>query len=445
MKKLNAAILGLALSLGSFTADATVHTILASSGFTGNNFSPSSLAIPLGDTVLFQLANGSHNTISLGIPSGAAPWNAPLDGSNPTFQYVPAVVGTYNYHCSFHPGMNGSITVTGGGTPATPTVLPAGPITGCANALPVLTATSTGATTYQWKLNNNNIPSATNANYTPASSGVYTVVATNTTGSSAPSAAVLVTANEVPVVTATPSTLDFCLSGMMCDTLALTTTMTGTTFSILVPGAPPATGVGANPTFCVSGATSSSTFTVMIEGTASGCTGSFPVTVNLIDPPIVPAFSMTGTGTTYNFSIPAASGVTYTWIWGDNTANGSGNTATHTYAAPGSYNVLLVGTNAAGCTDTLGQTLTILSTSDIPGLEGFSFGPNPASNLLTVNTGNHTVELSLLDASGRLVRKLSTGTASARETFDLSGMTAGMYLLQIRSKEVVSTQKLLIQ
>src|SRR5690606_25259416 len=43
------------------------------------------------------------------------------------------------------------------------------------------------------------------------------------------------------------------------------------------------------------------------------------------------------------------------WTWGDGTANGTGATATHTYAAPGEYTVTLTVTDQRGLTGTVSQ------------------------------------------------------------------------------------------
>lgn len=97
---------------------ATVHVITAADN---NTFTPSSLSFQLGDTVQWVLASGTvmnhtttSNTTAPGIPAGAAPWNGPLNAPSGSFMYKPTVVGTYNYHCTFHVslGMTGSFTVT---------------------------------------------------------------------------------------------------------------------------------------------------------------------------------------------------------------------------------------------------------------------------------------------------------------------------------------------
>lgn len=76
-------------------------------------FSPATLNARLGDTILWVWQSGTHNTISLGIPQGAAPWNAPITQNRRRFGYILTRTGAYNYYCSLHASlMQGVINVT---------------------------------------------------------------------------------------------------------------------------------------------------------------------------------------------------------------------------------------------------------------------------------------------------------------------------------------------
>ena len=85
---------------------ATIH-IVNQQGLT---FSPADFTVTVGDTVRFQWNNGSHNTVSIDIPTGAALWNSPLNSGNQTYDYEVTVAGSYFYLCTFHTGQEGVFT-----------------------------------------------------------------------------------------------------------------------------------------------------------------------------------------------------------------------------------------------------------------------------------------------------------------------------------------------
>jgi len=70
------------------------------------SFSPASLPlVHVGDTVRWVWINGSHTTTSTTIPASAPIWNSPITVSNQSFEYIPTILGTYNYKCIPHEGM----------------------------------------------------------------------------------------------------------------------------------------------------------------------------------------------------------------------------------------------------------------------------------------------------------------------------------------------------
>ena len=72
----------------------------------GNSFSPADIQVSAGATVTWTFAGGTHNVTfsSPSISSG--------DRSSGTFPAVmPTTPGTYNYSCTLHSGMNGSVLV----------------------------------------------------------------------------------------------------------------------------------------------------------------------------------------------------------------------------------------------------------------------------------------------------------------------------------------------
>jgi len=104
------------LMLLSFSAinklHATNHIVLVG-GSSGMSFEPSSLSFPLGDTITWVWDAGFHTTTSINIPGGADTWDQQITTSGDSYSYVPAIVGTYEYNCTYHaPMMSGTFTVT---------------------------------------------------------------------------------------------------------------------------------------------------------------------------------------------------------------------------------------------------------------------------------------------------------------------------------------------
>jgi plastocyanin len=99
----------------SKTADAHVtvsSTIPASAdvavGANGNAFTPADVDILSGGTVTFSWNGVTHNVTWLTTPASVQ--NIP-DRSSGSVGVTLNQAGTYNYHCTIHPGMDGTITV----------------------------------------------------------------------------------------------------------------------------------------------------------------------------------------------------------------------------------------------------------------------------------------------------------------------------------------------
>jgi plastocyanin len=81
----------------------------------GNSFSPSTVTIPVGGSVTWQISGSTHNvTFSGTAPSGGNIGDT-SSGSSATRTF--SAPGTYNYQCTRHSGMSGSVTVQGGSGP----------------------------------------------------------------------------------------------------------------------------------------------------------------------------------------------------------------------------------------------------------------------------------------------------------------------------------------
>jgi plastocyanin len=109
MKKLITVLLILSFSIPS---KATIHVIGLSDY---NFFAPATLTIDLGDTVQWHYHSGTklHTVTSTNIPIGASTFDEIMQAPADTFfQYIPQVVGLYQYECTPHaPGMAGQFEV----------------------------------------------------------------------------------------------------------------------------------------------------------------------------------------------------------------------------------------------------------------------------------------------------------------------------------------------
>ncbi len=115
------------LTIGVFslflTANATVHNI-ATAGLT---FSPNSLTITAGDTVVWTNTGGSHNVngTQATFPNNPASFGNSV-GSGWTYQFQFTIPGTYDFRCDphFSLGMTGQITVNPAPMPSMPCAKP---------------------------------------------------------------------------------------------------------------------------------------------------------------------------------------------------------------------------------------------------------------------------------------------------------------------------------
>lgn len=119
MKKIYTILCASALTFVSTVANATMHYVAVgvnSSSVPTMAFTPNALTANVGDTVTFVLAAGTHNVTSTSVPSGAATMSSgTLSTPGQTYVYPITQAGTYNYTCTFHAGMNGTINATATG------------------------------------------------------------------------------------------------------------------------------------------------------------------------------------------------------------------------------------------------------------------------------------------------------------------------------------------
>jgi plastocyanin len=116
------------------------------------------------------------------------------------------------------------------------------------------------------------------------------------------------------------------------------------------------------------------------------------------------------------------------------------------------YKPTVAGNYGYVCTPhaTMGQvaSFTVNTVTAVKNIEGvsFSISPNPARATVTIRTDAKNVAVDLIDATGRLVRRLEqTASSSSARTFSLAGVSAGLYLVQVKLDGMVATEKLFVE
>jgi hypothetical protein len=132
--------------------------------------------------------------------------------------------------------------------------------------------------------------------------------------------------------------------------------------------------------------------------------------------------------------------VGYRWTFGDG-SSATGREVTHSYNAPGTYEVCLFIKTQRGCETKIckplyvpGNTQTVLRLT-----------PNPVVNVLHVlfySTHTENVNIRIANASGVIVRNYvrSATTGANNWDFDLSTLTPGAYMLYVQSPNQLSSQ-----
>ncbi|HKC69320.1 MAG TPA: PKD domain-containing protein, partial [Bacteroidia bacterium] len=149
------------------------------------------------------------------------------------------------------------------------------------------------------------------------------------------------------------------------------------------------------------------------------------------------------------------------WNWGDGTSS-VGLYASHSYSAPGNYNICVTAYNACNDSVTYCQTdsiyrmayntssvMSFVSVKSVNATTGINkiqevelaLYPNPSNGYFTIQAGAQPQTLQVLDLNGNLVL---TQTISGTTVVDASSLTNGVYNLSIISNGKPQNKKLVI-
>lgn len=197
--------------------------------------------------------------------------------------------------------------------------------------------------------------------------------------------------------------------------------------------------------------------------TPPACDASFTITQEYVGNSPVPNSLLVANTST-------GSNLTHTWDFGDgNTATGA--TPSHTYAAPGPFNLCLtiddgngctqmfcdsIGVNAAGLTlgKQAGFTINITggATAGIEDVEEnytFNVFPNPAMEHANLELGSlsETADLRLFNLSGKVVytQLIEPSTTTQLVSIDLSSIPEGVYTINVLTSRGAHNQRLIVK
>jgi PKD repeat protein len=130
----------------------------------------------------------------------------------------------------------------------------------------------------------------------------------------------------------------------------------------------------------------------------------------------------------------------YQWTFGDG-SSAAGREVTHTYNAPGSYELCLRIKTQSGCETNICKKLIVLSDTH-PVLY---LSPNPVVNILHVlfySTNTETVTIKIVNAFGVIIKNYvrNASTGANNWDFDLGTLTPGAYTLYVKSPNQLSSQ-----
>ncbi len=146
----------------------------------------------------------------------------------------------------------------------------------------------------------------------------------------------------------------------------------------------------------------------------------------------VPSFTWVATDLVVDFTNTSANATSYSWNFGDGTANSTQVNPTHTYATENSYNVVLTAFNSACQAETTEIIEVVLSVIDLGDNAFISIYPNPSNGEFFValaGSSTQTLTMSVFDVTGRLIyaEDLSSMTNGSEVRVSLGHANAGMY------------------
>jgi PKD repeat protein len=166
------------------------------------------------------------------------------------------------------------------------------------------------------------------------------------------------------------------------------------------------------------------------------------------------------------FPVYAPTTVSAVWYWGDGTST-FGFNPSHTYLAPGIYNICVIATDTCGALDTACMTSNIMKSSNSSGLIYtvnvlsnftplsslsiknvindnliFNVYPNPNNGAFTISSKSET-QFSIINELGQIIKTDATNTAN-NFAAKVNGLNTGVYFIIAKSKNATFRKKVIV-
>jgi PKD repeat protein len=290
----------------------------------------------------------------------------------------------------------------------------------CQGSQVQFTNTSQNATSYSWSFPGGNPSTSTQTNPTVTfnTPGTYTISLTAYNGTLSNTYTHSITINPLPNISITATPTNIC-SGSSSILTASGATNYQWSHSL-----------GTNSTVTVY-PSSSTTYTV--TGTTNGCSATATSFINVFASPQAPTISIISN----NPIILQSSATSGNQWYKDNNIIPGATNQTYQVVANGTYFVKLT---SNGCTSASSNSILIntLSINDYNSSE-ITIYPNPAQDILYIQTNNTFVEALLYDNLGRLI------TSTNEHQLNLDNVTNGVYNLIIKLQDKVISLPVMIK
>lgn len=307
---------------------------------------------------------------------------------------------------------------------------------------------SSSGDAYAWDFGDGAASDEENPVHTYAEPGFYDVRLVTTNGCGSDTAQITVTAPEngaAPIAAFEPTDSVVCVPATISFTDLSTNAPTSWAWSF--PGGEPASSTEQNPVVTYS--TPGSWSATLIASNAFGHdTITIPVAVTASEPPSS-SFDYSVTADTVQFTSNAVGASTLLWVFGDGAISIEPD-PTHVYGVSGEFTVFLIAGNSCG-TDTSSQVVNVVvtSTETLPGQEWLRVFPNPNSGFFTLDVKaapSPELNIKLFDIPGRqlLNKEVDFRAGSAVETFTVSDLPAGTYILQLQTGNKMVQRKIIV-